>query len=88
MRTDMDGASTTLSSGSLPPPGGSWHRMALEFSGTTITAEYDGEVIGSVSDSHYPVGQAGFGVNGWSAAQFDNLRIEPSTSRSSHSGRR
>jgi hypothetical protein len=76
VRKDIDGAVTTLASGSVAPLGtNTWHELALVFRGTTISAELDGQALGATSDSSYVSGQIGFGVHGWINAQFDNLSI-------------
>jgi hypothetical protein len=52
-----------------------WHRFALAFQGTTITAFVDGSMLGQVTDSTFTMGRAGFGC-GWHNAEFDDLAVE------------
>ena len=69
---------TTLASGTVAAPGtGTWHNLALTFKGSTITAAIDGATVGTVTDSSYPHGQVGLGIDGWQTDQFDNLSITP-----------
>jgi hypothetical protein len=77
VRKQMADEPITLTSGLVAPPGGAWHRMTLAFSGTTIRAELDGQLVGTVEDAEYRTGQVGLGVGGWSSAQFDNLSVTP-----------
>ena len=59
----------------------SWHQIALTFSGASIVAEMDGRVLGSANDSRYTAGQIGLGVKGWVNAQFDNVSVKPSLTK-------
>lgn len=69
---------TTLASGTTTAPGlDTWHTLALDFQGTTITAEIDGRTLATVQDSSYASGQIGFGVAGYQTDQFDNLSVTP-----------
>jgi O-glycosyl hydrolase len=77
-KNSTGGVLTTLTSGSHAAPGlNSWHTIALAFSGNQITASLDGTTLGSVTDTSYTTGQAGFGVVGYQTDQFDNLRVTP-----------
>ncbi|MGH3169114.1 MAG: discoidin domain-containing protein, partial [Trebonia sp.] len=72
------GTQTTLASGTVPSLGtGTWHRLGLEARGDEITASLDGQVLATVLDNAYPVGQIGLETSPWVAAQFDNLRVTP-----------
>jgi hypothetical protein len=80
LRNDVGNALTTLRSGSVAALGtGRWHTLALSFSGTTIAARLDGTAVGSVTDSTWSVGQAGYGTSQGETAQFDNLSITPNS---------
>jgi O-glycosyl hydrolase len=80
LRNDVGNALTTLRSGSVAALGtGRWHTLALSFSGTTIAAQLDGTAVGSVTDSTWSVGQAGYGTSQGETAQFDNLSITPNS---------
>ncbi len=69
---------TTLASGNVGGFGtGSWHHLALTFSGSTITAAIDGTTVGSANDSSYGSGQVGYATSQGETAQFDNLSITP-----------
>lgn len=52
-----------------------WHRFALAFEGTTISALVDDAMVGQVTDTSYSTGRAGFG-SGWHNAEFDNFAVE------------
>jgi O-glycosyl hydrolase len=78
LRNDVNNAMTTLRSGTVASLGtGSWHRIALAFSGSSITATIDGTAVGSVTDSTWGAGQIGMGTSQGETAQFDNLAITP-----------
>ncbi|HZX06403.1 NPCBM/NEW2 domain-containing protein [Kribbella sp.] len=79
VRSSIDATLTTLAAGRTVAPGiHRWHRVALEMSGTTLTAVLDGKRIGAVDDATYATGNAGIGVVGYQTDQFDNLRITAS----------
>jgi hypothetical protein len=78
VRNTTNATLTTLASGSVAALGlNSWHRLALTVNGSTLTAAIDGTTVGSATDSTYPSGQVGLGVNGYQTDQFDNLSITP-----------
>ncbi|GIG62898.1 galactosylceramidase [Longispora fulva] len=52
-----------------------WHKVALTFQGTTITAAVDGTTLGSVTDSAYAAGQVGLGMSNYINAQYDNFAV-------------
>jgi O-glycosyl hydrolase len=71
---------TTLAQGSSGSFGtGTWHRLSLAMRGSTLTASIDGRQVGSVQDSSFTSGMAGYatGVTDgmWETAEFDNLAI-------------
>lgn len=71
----------TLASGTLasPPGTGTWHRLSLSMSGSTITASVDGQQVTSVTDSSWTSGPAGIEAgaftSSWPQAQYSNLSI-------------
>ncbi len=76
VRNDTSGTLTTLKTGTAAALGtNSWHRLALSFSGSTISAAIDGTVVGKVTDSSYPAGMVGLGVDGYQADEFGNLSV-------------
>jgi O-glycosyl hydrolase len=78
VRNDTSGTLTTLASGTVAALGtNSWHHLAVSFQGSTITAVIDGSTVGHATDSAYPTGQVGLGVNGYQTDQFDNLSVTP-----------
>ena len=80
VKTYSSGTTTTLASGTTTAPGtGSWHKLALTFQDSQITAALDGNTVGSVSDGSFQTGQIGIGVVGYQTDQFDNLSITPGT---------
>ena len=80
VRNDTSGKLTTLKKGTAAALGtNSWHHLALSFSGSTISAAIDGTVVGRVTDSSYPAGMVGLGVNGYQTDEFGNLSVTPST---------
>jgi hypothetical protein len=94
LRNNLSAQVTTLRSGTTAALGTNrWHTLALGFSGSTITASVDGTVVGTVTDSTLPSGQAGFATSQGETAQFDNLVISgsgggtTSTLRNDNAGR-
>jgi hypothetical protein len=53
-----------------------WHRLELDFRGTTVTAKLDGKVLAAVESEAHTRGMFGLGTE-WDHTQFDNLRVEP-----------
>lgn len=51
-----------------------WHRLALRFHGTTVSASLDGEVIASVEATAHSHGMIGLGSE-WGLVQFDSLNV-------------
>ena len=79
VRNDTSGTLTTLTSGIVAALGtGSWHHLALTFTGSTISAAIDGTTVGTVTSSAYPAGMIGLGVDGYQTDEFDNLSVTPS----------
>jgi len=94
LRNNLNAQVTTLRSGTTGALGTNrWHAVSLGFSGSTITASIDGTVVGTVTDSTLPSGQAGIGTSQGETAQFDNLVISgsgggtTSTLRNDNAGR-
>jgi hypothetical protein len=78
LRTATKGEDVTLASGSIDAPGlHHWHRIALTFSGPTITPRIDNSALPPTTDTTYAKGMVGLGVLNYARAQFDNLRIDP-----------
>lgn len=68
----------TLTSGNVAALGiNTWHNLALVCDGNSISAQIDGETVGTISDSSYARGMVGFGVVGYHAAEFDNFKVDP-----------
>lgn len=67
---------TTLASGRVAALGtGRWHTLALEFTGSAITARINGGTVGTANDIRWGSGQVGYGTSVGQTAQFDNLSI-------------
>jgi hypothetical protein len=78
VRNNTSDTLTTLASGTVAAPGtGTWHHLALTFSGSTISAAIDGSTVGTVTDTTYPSGMVGLGTSGYQTDQFDNLSVTP-----------
>jgi len=76
LRNDTNNVLTTLRSGTVAAPGtGTWHTLALTFSGSTITAQIDATTVATLTDTVWSVGQVGFGTSQTQTAQFDNLSV-------------
>ena len=65
-----------LASGTVSFPAGAWHRLALTFRGSAISAFLDGKQLAQVSDTTHQSGMAGMGT-GWNLASFDHFSITP-----------
>jgi hypothetical protein len=75
-KNNVNNTNTVLASGTRAALGtGSWHNLALTFSGTTITAQIDAATVATLTDATWFVGQVGFGTSQGETAQFDNLSI-------------
>jgi hypothetical protein len=76
VRNNVSHTLATLASGTVAALGtGSWHHLALTFSGATITAAIDGTVVGNATDGSYSAGMIGLGTSGYQTDQFDNLSV-------------
>jgi hypothetical protein len=83
-KSDADGKRTVLARSATTPLGtGTWHRLALSFSGPAITASVDGKDLGVVRDSTYTAGQGGLGLTSYDTDQFDNLSFKPTKPQAS-----
>jgi O-glycosyl hydrolase len=81
---DLQGRDRSLASGSVAALGtGTWHQLTLRFRGEQITALLDGDELVSVENADHTTGQVGLRVGGWQRAQFDNLRVVPTSVRPS-----
>jgi hypothetical protein len=79
LRNSRSGNLTTLASGTVAALGtNTWHRLALSFQGSTITAQIDNVTVGTTTDTTYSSGQVGLGVSGWQNAQFGNFSVTSS----------
>lgn len=79
-RSDFSDNVVTLASGTASAAAGlgTWHHLALGFSGATITAAIDGTAVGTVSDSTYGGGKVALFTGGYTAGdQFANLAVTP-----------
>jgi hypothetical protein len=54
-----------------------WHRLRLQFHGSTIVASLDGMQLVSIQDSSHSHGMFALGTE-WDHTQFDNLQVTPS----------
>jgi hypothetical protein len=66
---------TVLGSGTVAAPGtGTWHRLELSASGSTLAATIDGRRVGTFSNASWSHGLAGVESN-WSRVQYDDLTV-------------
>ncbi len=72
---DASANDTTLASGTIAFSVGSWHTLALDFSGAEITAFFDGSTLAAVSDATYGSGNVALSASQWNNAQFDNFQV-------------
>ncbi|HEY7176834.1 MAG TPA: galactosylceramidase, partial [Micromonosporaceae bacterium] len=78
VRNNTSATLTTLASGTHAAFSlNTWHTLSVSFQGSTITARIDGATAGTATDTTYPAGQIGLGVNGYRTEQFDNLSVTP-----------
>jgi hypothetical protein len=76
IRNTVDNPMTVIRSGTTTALGtGTWHNVALTFSGSTLTAQLDGATLGTITDTSWSVGQIGLGTSQGETAQFDNLSV-------------
>jgi hypothetical protein len=75
-RNDVNNVMTSVRSGTVASWAlNTWHTLALTFSGSTITAQIDGNQVTSFTDATWSVGQVGIGTSQTETAQFDNLSV-------------
>jgi hypothetical protein len=78
LKSDITWNFTTLASGTTTALGtNTWHTVAFTLQGSTLTAAVDGKTLGSATDTTYTNGQAGLGVVGYQADQFDDFSVTP-----------
>jgi hypothetical protein len=65
-----------LASGTVSFPIKTWHTMSLILNGAQIQGIIDGVTVANITDNSYTRGMAGVGVKNWTAAQFDNFRVD------------
>ena len=66
---------STLAEGTVAFDAHRWHKLALTFSGSRITAAIDGIEVRTIKDhTFFEGGMAGLGT-GWNIAEFDNFSI-------------
>jgi hypothetical protein len=76
IRNTVDNPMTVVRSGTTTALGtGTWHNVALTFSGSTLTAQLDGATLATLTDTSWSVGQVGLGTSQGETAQFDNLNV-------------
>ncbi|NUR61638.1 MAG: galactosylceramidase [Catenulispora sp.] len=86
-RSDTSWTFTTLASGTVSGLGlNTWHHLAFQLQGSTLTASIDGKAVGSATDATFTNGQAGLGVTGYQTDQFDNFALTPGTGSGTHLG--
>ena len=68
-------SNTTLKSGTTTFGTNTWHTLALDFNGTTITASLDGTTLATITDATYTKGNVGLSTSQWNNAQFDNFSV-------------
>ena len=87
VKSDNSWNFTTLASGTTSALGlNTWHTVAFQLNGSTLTASVDGRTVGSVNDSTWTNGQAGLGVTGYQTDEFDNFSITPGSTQVVHQG--
>ncbi|MDD1063441.1 NPCBM/NEW2 domain-containing protein [Streptomyces cocklensis] len=86
-KSDANGHRTVLTRSATAALGtGKWHRLALSFSGTAITASVDGKDVGTVNDASYSAGLGGLGMTHYATDQFDNLSFQATRDRQPSAG--
>jgi hypothetical protein len=74
----MNGSAVTvLAAVSRTVVPGSWYRLRIDTSGSTITGSVDGTVIGSGTSSAIPAGRIGL-FTGYASARFDDVVVSDS----------
>jgi hypothetical protein len=69
---------TQLATGKVSVAPGTWHRLEMVLSGSTIRVLFDGARVGEVRDTTFHAGMAGLG-SGWNCGDFDNFTVAPLT---------
>ncbi|WP_332112374.1 RICIN domain-containing protein [Streptomyces gossypiisoli] len=71
---------TALARGTVTAPGtNTWHKLALTFQGSTITAKIDGTTVATLTDTSYGGGLVGLGADNYNPVQYANLSVTPET---------
>ncbi|PSL08420.1 F5/8 type C domain-containing protein [Haloactinopolyspora alba] len=70
---------TSLASGTESVGVDEWHTVGLRMRGDTIEVLLDGEVLSEVTDTTQRTGNVVLGVSAWHHAQFDDLRVTPTS---------
>jgi hypothetical protein len=68
---------TVLARGRAAFSPGTWHRLSLAVTGTTITASLDGQRLASLTDTTLTSGIPGITTGGWYPAYYSHLTISP-----------
>lgn len=80
VRQEWQGGAVPLASGATTPLGtGAWHAVRLRFDGDEIALSIDGREVGRARDGGFRLGQVGFGTGTFINAQFDNLKVTPTS---------
>ena len=66
---------TVLARARVPFAAGTWHRLSLSISGTSITGSVDGTQVAAAADSTLTDGLPGVETGGWYPAYFSNLTV-------------
>jgi len=66
---------TILASGTISFPLSTWLTLALDFSGSTISAFANGTQVASVTNTTYLNGNIALSTSQWNDAQFDNFAV-------------
>jgi galactosylceramidase len=66
----------TLAKGFVELEREKWHRLEIDFRGTTVTALLDGKILAKVESEAHTRGMFGLGTE-WDHTQFDGLKVEP-----------
>ncbi len=77
-RWELNAYNKTLAAGTVSFAADRWHRLALKFSGSSITAGIDGVEAKTIRDKTFSAGMAGLG-SGWNTARYDNFSVRPLT---------
>jgi hypothetical protein len=73
---ELKAFTSTLAEGKAALDARRWHKLALRFSGSRITAGIDGVEVKTMEDrTFFEGGMAGLG-SGWNIAEFDNFLVQ------------